>query len=323
MKKIAVTTIIVTLVVILIVVGVSAPTAFAQPAGQQNVEDGTRRVISVSGSGFASVPPDTAVITIGVRTEAEEASAALDQNSQQMTELINALRQAGIAQDNIQTQYVSLSPRYSNQPTENGQPQVTGYIATNTVQVTILDIDQVGQILDTAVQSGGNLIESIRFEISDPQQAQQQARTQAFEDAREKADQLAQLAGVQLVQVISIVETSSLPPRPFAAGGAAEAAADMAVPIEPGTQNVQIDLQVSWEITGNQTVTRTPIVPTVTATPTLVASTTPTPFVNPTATTAASPSPTSTITNPTATSDASPTSTSVNGNGTPTATPGQ
>ena len=263
MKKYAVTFVSVLVAVLLIAGGLHLPSVLAQSPVQQDGNGETRRTIRVSGTGAVSVTPDIAFIVVGVRTEAEEASAALSQNNQQTNELINALRQAGITQENIQTQYINLYPRYSDQPGQTGQTQVTGYIATNTVQARVNNISQVGQILDTAVQEGSNLIESIRFDVSDTEAAQQQAREEAFNNARQKAEQLADLASVQLGQVVSITETGGLPPRPFAAGGGA-VGAEQAVPVEPGTQDVQIDLQVTWEIAGGPTIfeaTTTPRAP--------------------------------------------------------------
>lgn len=268
---------------------VSAQTPTQTPEGEE-----ANRFIRVTGAGSASAQPDTAIIVVGVRTEAEEASAALDENNQQVTTLLAALNQAGIAQEDIQTQRISLNPRYEEQPGQPGQPVVTGYEAVNTVEVRVRDIDNVGQILDASVQAGGNLIEQIRFEVNDSNTVLGQAREAAFDDAREKAEQLASLAGVQLGNLISISESTVNFPRPFAAGGAAEQAA-RAVPVEPGTQEVQMFLEVTWAITGGQAVTgqqnATPAIPQTgqqtataqeTTSPTIVETTTPDAQVQPT-----------------------------------------
>jgi uncharacterized protein YggE len=240
-------------------------------------------MIQVNGSGTASVAPNNAVVVVGVRTEAETASEALTQNNEQVNELIPVLLDAGIASEDIQTQQISLMPRYSNQPVDDGQPEITGYIAINTVRVRIRDISQVGDILDTAVQNGGNLIESISFEVSQQDLALQQAREAAFDNARQKAEQLADLAGVQLGNLISIVEVSGSFPRPYGTGGAAEDMAQLAVPVEPGSQIIQVDLQVAWAITGGTAGgarTATPFVPTTgnTRTPTVITGVTITPI---------------------------------------------
>jgi uncharacterized protein YggE len=209
--------------------------------------DTPQRTVNVSGSGQVSAQPDVAAVTLGVQTEAEEAATALTQNSQQMQALVDALKEAGIAAEDIQTRVVSLYPRYQ-QPTDGqGQGELIGYTATNTVEVRMRELDKVGEILDAAVQAGGNRIESIGFEVSDPSQYMDQAREAAWNDALHKAEQLASLAGVGLSEVLTISESGSGPQpvveRPVAA------AASAAVPIEPGSQTIEVDLQVTWLLT--------------------------------------------------------------------------
>ena len=223
------------------------PTPGAEGAGVA-----TMRTVSVSGTGMASAAPDTAVIVVGVQTDADTATAALNQNNQQMTALITALVGEGIVRTSIQTQSVSLYPRYSDQPQPEGatgQPVVSGYTASNTVEVRLTDITQVGEILDQAVQSGGNVIQNIRFEVSDQEDVLTQARESAVAAARQKAEQLAGLVDAQVGQVVAISESTYFP-LPYASGGIERAAQDSAVPIEPGSQNVQVTVQVTWELTG-------------------------------------------------------------------------
>jgi uncharacterized protein len=204
------------------------------------------RTVTVSGVGRVSAPPDVAVIVTGVQTQAKQASDALTQNSQAMTALINALKTAGIAPDDIQTQSLDLQPQFQEPTQSNGTRTLIGYIATNTVQVRVRDISKLGAALDTAVKSGGNLIQGIQFEIGNPDPLLTQARDQAMKDARQKADQLAKLAGAQLGSVQTITETSGQPPVPMPFS--ASAAKDLAVPIQQGTQNVEVDVQVVWTL---------------------------------------------------------------------------
>jgi uncharacterized protein len=206
------------------------------------------RTVTVSGVGRVSAPPDVAVIVTGVQTQAKEAAAALNQNSQAMTALINALKTAGIAPADIQTQSLDLQPQYQEPTQTNGTRTLIGYIAINTVQIRVKDISKLGTTLDAAVSAGGNLIQGIQFEISDPSPLLTQARDQAMKDARQKADQLAKLAGTQLGSVQTITETSGQPPSPIPFSAAA--AKSLAVPVEQGSQNVEVDVQVVWSLTG-------------------------------------------------------------------------
>jgi uncharacterized protein YggE len=212
---------------------------------QDEPSDGSpQRTINVSGSGQANAQPDVTVVTLGVQTEAVEAAAALGDNNDQMQALVDVLLEAGIAQEDIETRVVRLVPRYEETPNVNGQQELAGYTATNIVEVRVSDTDAVGEILDAAVQAGGNRIDGIRFEISDPAEYLDQAREAAWNDAQHKAEQLASLAGAELGEVLTINE-STRGPQPFV-GQAALADTAAAVPIEPGSQTIAVDLQVTW-----------------------------------------------------------------------------
>lgn len=229
-------------------------TVSAAPLSQtgQTSQNSTERSLSVSGSGSVNVVPDTAIIQLGVQTQADTASQALSENSDQMNGLINALKSAGVASQDIQTQQIQLQPVYQQNNNQQSQttPKVIGFSASNIVQVTDRNLANMGDLLDAAVSAGGNRIDSIRFQVSDPQTALDQARENAMNDARHKAEQLASLAGVQLGQVVTINETSSTPPSPVVVSAVREQAAG--VPVQPGTESIQVNVQVTWELTGGQ-----------------------------------------------------------------------
>ncbi len=216
------------------------------PVAHAQVQTPTQqpRTISVTGIGQVETQPDIAVIVIGVQNQAKTASKALTQNSTQMQAVINAIKLAGVQPADIQTQTVSLQPQYNNQQNNTATNQLTGYIANNTVNVKVRNLNDLGSLLDAAVQAGGNNIQNIQFQVSNPAQQLDQARQAAFNDAKQKATQLAQLAGATLGPVSTISETSSQPPQPLASRSFAAAAG--AVPIQPGTQNVEVDLSVTW-----------------------------------------------------------------------------
>jgi uncharacterized protein YggE len=215
------------------------------PAPDQQVQ----RTIAVSGTGQVSATPDTVVVTIGVETQAPEASQAMSDNSQEMSAVVSALEDAGVASKDIQTQVVQLQPQYKQSSpgaTTPVTPTLVGYVATNLVQVRTQELDTLGQLLDAAVQAGANRIQSISFEVSDSAALLDQAREAAWTDAEHKASQLAELAGAQLGEVITITE-SSQPPAPIVERAAVPSGAG-GVPIEPGTQTVQVSVQVTWQL---------------------------------------------------------------------------
>ena len=239
------------LVACMLAAGLLAPAISPGLALQEEaVGDSPRRTVNVSGSGQVSAQPDIAVVTLGVQTEAEEAASALTENSQQMQALVDVLRDEDVAAEDIQTQVVRLRPRYEEEPRAEGQRELIGYTATNVVEVRIRDLDAAGGVLDAAVQAGGNRIEGIRFEVSEPAAYLDQAREVAWNDAQHRAEQLASLAGVELGGIMTINESGRGPQPVVERPMAVEAAA--AVPIEPGSQSIQVDLQVTWYLRGEE-----------------------------------------------------------------------
>ncbi|MFZ6030141.1 MAG: SIMPL domain-containing protein [Chloroflexota bacterium] len=222
-----------------LLMAVAAPKAVAQV---DDTTDGPTRTLYVSGSGQVSVQPDTVIVRIGVQTEAESAAAALDQNNEQMQGLVRLLRDRGVASADIQTQNVSLYPRYEDSGRDNRSQTLAGYTVTNIVEARLRQIDSVGEVLDAAIAAGGNRIESIRFDVSNPEQYLDAAREAAWDDAQAKAEQLAELSGVTLGSVLSLSE-ATMGPQPYVER---QLMTDAAVPIEPGTQTISVSLQVSW-----------------------------------------------------------------------------
>lgn len=208
-----------------------------------------RRTLNVSGTGEAIGEPDAAVVTLGVTTEAEEAGEALAENNAQMTAVIEALIESGVQERDIQTQTIRLAPRYERPAPRAGvtlPAELVGFTATNMVEVRVRRLSALGELLDAAVQAGGNQIQGIRFEITDRSELYDQAREAAWENALDKAEQLAEMAGAELGSVVTISE-SSYTPAPYAERAMAFTA-DAGVPIQGGTESVQISLQVTWAL---------------------------------------------------------------------------
>ncbi|MEJ2265708.1 MAG: SIMPL domain-containing protein [Anaerolineales bacterium] len=136
----------------------------------------------------------------------------------------------------------------ASEGTASGQaPQISGYTVTNTVQVTIRDLNKVGQILDQAVQAGANDVSGVTFAIENPSKLQADALGQAVSDAQNRATALAQSSGVQLDNVIDITQMTGSSPVPVIAS-AAQLANNTSVPIQPGLVEVHLQIQVSFAI---------------------------------------------------------------------------
>jgi uncharacterized protein YggE len=199
----------ITLLAVMVVGGM----LYVRPATAQNAVAALEgRQITVVGRGEAEGRPDTATVQIGVETGAATAQEALVQNSTQAQAVQAKLAELGVAEQDIQTNNFSIAPAYD----QDGR-QVTGYRISNTVTVTIRDLDQAGTLLDQVVQLGANRIYGISFSVSDPAALEEQARAEAVEDARTRVAQLAQGAGATVGEVLVITENiGSQPPMPLA-----------------------------------------------------------------------------------------------------------
>ncbi|MBI3941670.1 MAG: SIMPL domain-containing protein [Chloroflexi bacterium] len=210
------------------------------------IGNGPQRTVSVSGVGQVKVQPDQAIVQLGVQNDAPTAGDAMSTNSKQMQALINALKTAGIPAKNIQTEVINLQPRYPDQQaTKAITPTITGYTAMNTVSVQVDNISVLGDLLDAAVKAGANRIQDIRLVVSNPAAQMDQARTEAMRDAQHKAQQLATLGNARLGPVLTINE-SSRAPAPVTRAPVFAANESTTVPIEAGTQIIEVDVQVTW-----------------------------------------------------------------------------
>jgi uncharacterized protein YggE len=222
--------------------------ARAQTEGEQPTGTESPRTISVNGSGVVEVTPDIARITVGVYTENEDAQEAVASNNEQSDAMIAGLTDAGIAESDIRTTNYSIWPRNDFGP--NGEIVGTTYVVDNSVQITVRDLDQIGDVLDAAVKSGANSIGGIQFDLSDREGAQQQAMVVAVDNARERAEVLAQAAGVEVGAVMTIQSyLGGGTPVPFEKSLAVADAAGMgSVPVAPGEMQIQVDVSVVYEI---------------------------------------------------------------------------
>lgn len=234
----------------LVIVASLAAAALIGPGQGISAPDGTPpRVISISGLGEVKTRPDMATISTGVVSEGATAKDALAKNNAAMAAVIAALKNAGIAEDDIQTSDFSVSPKYPPyQPNQTTAPRIVGYTVSNQVTAKVKDLAKLGGILDTLVQSGSNQINGIAFGVDEPKPQLDEARKKAVADARAKAELYAAAAGVSLGKVIQISESSMVvPPMPMYRREAM-AASDASVPIAAGSQTVTANVSITFEI---------------------------------------------------------------------------
>ncbi len=221
-----------------------AGTAFAQSVPGQPVISGTR--LDVTAEGAVSRTPDLATISAGVVTQALTASAAMRENATRMAATVAGLKKAGVADRDIQTSSLNLSPQYRY--ADNKAPEITGYQASNQVSVRFRDIKRAGAILDALVAQGANQINGPAFSVEKSDSALDEARIAAIKTARARADLYAQAAGLHVKRILSISESQgySSPPYPMAMAVRSDKAADTA--IEAGEQKLSVNVAVSFEL---------------------------------------------------------------------------
>ncbi len=201
--------------------------------------------LTVSGTGEVKTAPDAATLSTGVVTQAATAAQALQSNARAMAGVFGTLRGAGIADKNIQTSGISLSPQYGG---KQGQPQhIVGYQVSNTVSVFIDRLDKVGPVLDALVAAGSNQIDGPNFTIADPKPLLAKAREAAVQDAVAKAKTYAAAAGVSLGTISSINESGGeSAPRPMVMS--MMMAKTPGTPIAAGEESVTAEVSITWEI---------------------------------------------------------------------------
>ncbi len=225
--------------------GVAMPAAAAPGAKPGHHMCHGKSRLSVTGQGDARVAPDQATVQLGVTTQAESASEAMRQNSDQQNGVIQALTGAGIEAADIQTSGLNLTPMVDYG--EGRAPRVTGYQASNMVSVRVRDVARLGEVLDAIVTAGANEINGINFTREDNQATEDEARRAAVADARHKAEVLAEAAGLTLGRLVALRDGEAPQgPRPMMME--ARMASDAKVPIAAGELSVTAQVHVEYAL---------------------------------------------------------------------------
>lgn len=224
----------------LAVAGLSACDASSGPT---LAPDADTRQVTVVGAGEVQGAPDTLTANVSIEFVATDVTGAMNQTSDRQQAVINALVDAGVDRTDISTTQVSLQPQFAGPDSTT----IIGYQASNSIDVKIRQLDAASAALALIVSTGADAtrINSVNYSIEDDSQLVRDARSRAFEDAKDRAEQYAQLSGLDLGKVISISESGGeTPPTPLRTD-ALEAAA---VPLEPGQQTVAFAVTATWEL---------------------------------------------------------------------------
>jgi uncharacterized protein len=204
-----------------------------------------QHVITMSGHGEVQGQPDAAMLSAGVSVDAATAAAALSANNKRMQAVITAIQKLGVPDKDIRTSNFSVSPQYAN--SGNGGPHITGYQASNQVEVRLEDVNKLGVALDALANAGANQIHGVNFLIRNDADLLSQARIAAVAEARAKAETFAKAAGIGLGGILSISESGNEMPRPMYRAETV-VVTGARVPVAMGEQSVSADVTIVWEI---------------------------------------------------------------------------
>src|SRR3989338_7909114 len=209
------------------------------------------RTIMVSGEGRATVTPDIAKLSFSVVSEGPDPTMLQSDNSEKMNAAIDFVKGKGIKAKDIKTTNYNLSPRYEYDESRR-QSFITGYTLTQTVSVKVRNLGGVAKILGGLSGLGVNNIGSVSFEVDEPDKYLDEARVEAFNKASKKASEMASLNGVRIKRVVNFGEYQSGPIYPYGSfdlAGKGGGEAMSSVPsIEPGTEEITIQVSITYEI---------------------------------------------------------------------------
>jgi len=217
------------------------------------------RTITVSAEGKTVVAPDIAKISFSVVTEGQNPGTIQEENTKKMNDAIAFIKEQGISEADIKTTDYSLNPRYDysrprpiGDPEGGSNPYILGYALSQTVTIKVRDLEKIAPILAGLPSKGINQITSVGFDVDDPEIYLNQAREEAFKKAYEKARIMAKQNNTRIKRVVTFTESQGgFPPIYYAkAENSLDGGLGGAMPptIEPGTQDVTINVMVTYEI---------------------------------------------------------------------------
>lgn len=212
--------------------------------------------LTVHGSADVSVEPDRATVRLGVSIQRPEAAEAQQEANQVAGRILESLNRTGIEAEAIQTSQLQLSPVYANPDPRSSQPEeprMVAYRASNVVSVRLEDLSKIGPAIDAGLKAGANRLEGLQFGLKNDLPAREDALRQAVEEARSKAQTMADALGVRLVEVLSLDEggvSIDVPRMAFARGMAFAEAASVPTPVASGQITVSAQVTLRYRLEG-------------------------------------------------------------------------
>lgn len=220
------------------------------PFSFNSVQTTKTSLFTADGTGKVTGIPDMAQLSVGVTKTASTVAEAQNQTNSATNKIIEDLKKLSIAEKNIKTINYNVNPNYDY--SRGGTQNITGYTVTQTLEVDITPIDVANKAIDAATADGANLVNGINFTFSDKikKDLENKARIEAVSAAKEKAESLANAAGIRLGKIIDVQESNSYSPRPFLmmAKEVADTTPTAPTQLQPGENSITIDITLTYEI---------------------------------------------------------------------------
>lgn len=214
----------------------------------------TENTITVSDTGTVYAKPDLALTTFSIVTEAKTVAEAMSENTEKMNAIINSVKEQGVEDKDLKTTTFNIYPRYEWQekatcvpPCPSGKRVLVGYEVRQSLQVKIRDMEKVGTIIQGATDAGANQVSDLQFTIDNQDELKKQAREQAINKAKTKAEELAKQLGVKLVRISNFSESAALP-RFFGLEMAEGLGGGGEPQIETGENKIEVTVTITYEI---------------------------------------------------------------------------
>ncbi len=202
---------------------------------------------SVTGEGKVSVPPDIAIVNVGVQAQGSSVKAVQDQLNKNINAVSAAVKSAGVDSKDVQTNGYNINPMYDY---NGGSQRITGYQASSNLTIKVRKIDNANAVIDGATAAGANQVGGITFDVDDKTKAQNEARQLAVADAKSKAENAARMAGFSLGRIINYSEDfgNVIRPVPMMAKADSASGGGIATQIDTGSNEITVNVTLSYQI---------------------------------------------------------------------------
>jgi uncharacterized protein YggE len=227
---------------LVLVLGCAPATALGQRS------DNDALTVVTQGEATVRRAPDRAYVDLAVETRAQTPKEASTRNAQLMTTVMQKVKALGLEEDALQTRGYHLNPEFDY---INGRQVARGYTARNQIEVRVDRLEQLPDVIDTAIAAGATSAGAVRFDLRDRDSLEREALKMAVADARARADAAAAGAGMSIARVLKIEEGGRVgvpPPIPYMAAARAEMKQDVATPIAAGELEIRATVTLTAEL---------------------------------------------------------------------------